>query len=162
VAIVAVIAIVVVAMLAQALLWGDFETGVGFWLAAAAIYVVGIVAHEATHGFGYRVFGGLRADQVKFGFMWKAFMPYSHAEVPMTAAAYRKAALLPGLVTGLLPMLVGLAAGFAPLTLAAAALLGSAGGDWAVVYAIRKVPSDRLVRDHPTGVGAEVLPARAA
>ncbi|MDQ3586789.1 MAG: hypothetical protein M3375_00315 [Actinomycetota bacterium] len=80
----------------------------------------------------------------------------------MTAAAYRKAALLPGLVTGLLPMAVGLATGLAPLTLAGAALLGAAGGDWAVVYAIRRVPGDRLVRDHPSEVGAEVLATGAA
>ena len=162
VAIVAVLAIVVVAMVVQALLWGDFDTGVGFWLAVAAIYVLGIVAHEATHGVGYRAFGGLRSDQVGFGFMWKALMPFAHAKAPMQAAAYRRAVLLPGLVTGVLPMAAGLATGFAPLTLAGAALLGAAGGDWAVVYAIRKVPGDRLVRDHPADVGAEVLPAGSA
>jgi len=159
---VAVIASVLVALIVQALLWGEYESGVGFWLVAAAIFAVGLVAHEATHGVGYRVFGGLRPDQVKFGVMWKALMPYAHAKAPMTAAAYRKAVLLPGLVTGVLPMLAGLATGFAPLTLAGAALLGGAGGDWAVVYAIRKVPGDRLVRDHPTDVGAEILPAGAA
>lgn len=154
--------LVVVAVVAQKLLWGDFEMDAGFWLASILIYVVGIVAHEATHGVGYRAFGGLRPDRVKIGVMWKALMPYAHAKAPMTASAYRKAVLLPGLVTGLLPMAVGLATGFAPLTLAGGTLLGAAGGDWAVFYAIREVPGDRLVRDHPSAVGAEILPAGAA
>lgn len=161
VAIVAVVVLVFVAVVAQRLLWGKFEFDGGFWLTTAAIYVVGIVAHEATHGVGYRAFGGLRPDQVKFGFMWKALMPYAHAKAPMTASAYRKAVLAPGVVTGLLPLVAGLATGFAPLTLAGAGLLGAAAGDWAVVYAIRDVPRARLVRDHPTDVGAEVLPAGA-
>ena len=159
VAIVAVIVLVAVAVVAQRLLWGDVEFDGGFWLATVPIYLVGIGAHEATHGVGYRAFGGLRPDQVKFGFWWKALMPYAHATAPMTASAYRKAVLLPGLVTGLLPMVAGLATGFAPLALAGGTLLGVAGGDWAVVYAIRGVAGDRLVRDHPSAVGAEILPA---
>ncbi|MDQ3586788.1 MAG: hypothetical protein M3375_00310 [Actinomycetota bacterium] len=82
VALVAALLFVVVALVAQRLLWGEHETDAGFWLAAAAIYVVGIVAHEATHGVGYRAFGGLRSDQVSFGFMWKAFMPYATPRRP--------------------------------------------------------------------------------
>ena len=84
-------------------------------------------------------------------------MPYAPASAPMTASGYGKAILLPGLVTGLLPALAGLATGFAELSLAGAVLLGAAAGDWMVAWALRSLPGDARVLDHPRDIGAQVI-----
>ncbi len=139
------------------LLWGTPERGLPFWLVTVAIFLAGIVAHEGVHALGYHWFGKLAWHDVRFGVLWRAAMPYAHAAKPMRASAYRKAVLLPGFLTGLVPAIVGFAVGSPELALAGAVLLGAAAGDWLVVAAIRSIPGDRLVLDHPSDVGVRVL-----
>ena len=154
---VAFVAVVGLAIGAHALLHGSFETEGAFWLVAGGIFLAGIVLHEGVHALGYRWFGGVPWRSIRFGVMWKALMPYAHAAEPMRASGYRVAVVLPGLVTGLLPLAAGLAAGSPLLTAAGGMLLGAAAGDWVVLWAIRGVQGTALVQDHPSEVGAEVL-----
>jgi hypothetical protein len=75
----------------------------------------------------------------------------------MTARAYRTAVLLPGIILGVLPAIVGLLIGSFWLTLFGAIMVMAAGGDLAVLLAVRDVPATAIVRDHPTKPGCEVL-----
>ncbi len=142
------------------LLWGpaslvDGMGALGLWV--IPVLLAAIVVHELLHGLGWKFFGGLSWSAIKFGFHWKALMPYAHARVPMTARAYRWGGALPGLVTGVLPVLIALALGQPVLLLLGGFLLMAAVGDMPILWAIRQVPAAAKVLDHPSLPGCLVL-----
>ncbi len=136
--------------------WAGMFSSVPFllfivWMIAA------IIAHEVVHAVGWKVAGGLRWRDLRFGIDRKTLSPYCHAKVPMTAQAYRIGALLPGIVTGLLPTLVGLLWADATWTLFGAILISAAVGDLIVLWVLRSVPGGALVLDHPANAGGYVM-----
>jgi hypothetical protein len=149
--------------LPYALIWGDamvslerlFEGMV--WWTAVFIFLLSIIVHELLHAVGYMWAGGVPRTAIKFGFSWRGLAPYAHCHQPMTARAYRTAVLLPGLILGLIPGILGLLFGSFWLTLFGTIMLIAAGGDAAVLLAIRQLPASTIVRDHPSKVGCEIL-----
>jgi hypothetical protein len=77
--------------------------------------------------------------------------------MPLRATAYRWGTLLPGLLTGLLPAALGLATGAGAVLVLGAVLLAAAAGDALVLWAIRDVPGQARVMDHPSLPGCYVL-----
>jgi hypothetical protein len=133
----------------------DLLTGRNLVLAIPAV-VIGIVLHEGIHALGWIVFGRVPPRDISFGVDRKTLSPYAHAHSAMQAAGYRIGALLPGVLTGLLPTIIGVANTDAGLTLLGAFLLSAAVGDILVVWVIRRVPGDANVRDHPSKAGCLV------
>ncbi len=115
-----------------------------------------IAMHELTHALGWMVFGRLSWSTISFGIDRKTFSPYAHANMPMPARAYRIGAALPSITTGLLPICWGLFTGNGAITVLGAFLLSAAVGDFVVLWIIRHVPADALVRDHPEKAGCLV------
>ncbi|MBI5958553.1 MAG: DUF3267 domain-containing protein, partial [Chloroflexi bacterium] len=71
---------------------------------AFVVVLIGLlIAHELLHAVGWMLAGGFGWDQVSFGIDRKTLSPYTHIHAPMPARAYRIGAVLPGIVTGLLP-----------------------------------------------------------
>lgn len=122
-----------------------------------AIFFAGIVVHEGIHGLSWALLGRKPLRSIRFGVIWKVLTPYAHINEPLEVNAYRWGALLPGIITGLLPALVGLAAGNGPLLVVGLLFIIAAGGDMLIVWLIRGVPVGRLVEDHPTRAGCYVL-----
>jgi Putative zincin peptidase len=142
-------------MLPYQLLWeGPKFAGITlfFWLSVPA----GLVIHEGLHGLGFYL-GGARRQDVRYGIAWSKFMPYAHCKVPLTARAYRLSVVLPGLVLGLVPALVGLLLGWGTWVVFGWVMIACAGGDAAILWAIRHVPAESRVLDHPTDVGCRVF-----
>jgi hypothetical protein len=123
---------------------------------ALAVLAGGILLHEALHALGWRWFAGLPWSAIRLGFAWRSLMPYAHAKAPVRAGAYRWAGVLPGLVTGLLPALLGLATGRAGWLMWGAVFLVAALGDGLILWVLRGVPADALVVDHPSKPGCLV------
>jgi hypothetical protein len=71
----------------------------------------------------------------------------------MRATGYRISVVLPGVGLGILPAIIGVALGLGWLTVLGAVMTGAAGGDLAVLWAIRGVAADATVRDHPSKPG---------
>jgi hypothetical protein len=122
------------------------------------VLVAGILAHEAIHGLGWAVFGGIPLQRIRFGFQASTLTPYAHALDPMPAGAYRLGALLPALALGALPFLIGAIVGSASLALFGMIFVFAAGGDLLVLWLIRGVAPRALVLDHPRRAGCIVLP----
>jgi hypothetical protein len=116
-----------------------------------------IVVHELLHALGFWLVGGVSWRRIKFGFSWQGFAPYAHCRDPLQTTAYRISVLLPGLFLGVLPGLAGVALGQPLLVMWATLMLLAAGGDAAVLWAVRQVPRDARVLDHPSMVGCQVL-----
>jgi hypothetical protein len=123
------------------------------WLIGLAALVLGIAAHELVHAVGWKLAGGLRWRDLSFGIDRKTFSPYCHARVPMRAAAYRIGAVLPAVLTGVVPIAVGLIWAEPMWVLIGAFLFSAAIGDFIVLWVIRGVPAQALVLDHPSNAG---------
>ena len=125
---------------------------------ALAALILGVIAHELLHGVGFRYFAGAPWRDIRFGVHVKYLVPYASCQVPMTVEAYRGVTVLPGIVTGILPLLVGLVGGNVGWTAFGAILLGGAGGDALILWYIRHLPAGTMVRDSKSLIGCEVIP----
>lgn len=138
-----------------ALIWGSDSLWAVFdgWL--LLVLVLSVVVHEVLHAVGYTLVGRVSWREVRFGTKW--LMVYVHCRVPMTASAYRIAVVLPGVILGLVPGMMGLAWGNAWLTVYGTLMTISALGDLMILWLIRSVPGDVRVQDHPSAPGCQVL-----
>lgn len=127
-----------------------------FPLSVLGAMIGSIVIHEALHGLGYYWAGADRSD-IEFGFSWSGLVPYAHCAVPLRANPYRVAGALPGLVLGVLPLVVGLGLGIWWLTAYAFLMLLAAAGDTLLLWIMRGVPGDAWTQDHPSEMGCLVL-----
>lgn len=130
-----------------------FESGAFFVAIGLAV-----IAHEVLHAIGFRYFGGAPWKEIRMGIQWRTVTPFARALVPVSARAYRWTAALPGLALGALPMLAGVlldvpfASGFGVL------MLAGAGGDAAIIWAMRGTPDDALVLDCESALGCWIVP----
>jgi hypothetical protein len=121
------------------------------------VLALSLIGHELLHAVGFWLAGGVPLNRIKFGFSWQGFAPYAHCRDPLQTTAYRVSVVLPGLILGVLPGLVGVVLQQPLLLMWATLMLLAAGGDAAVLWAVRKVPSTAHVLDHPKKVGCQVL-----
>jgi hypothetical protein len=141
------------------LTWRKFPltTSFGETLLLLVNVVALVVLHEAVHAIGWVLFGRLPLSAITFGIDRKTLSPYAHSRLPMRMWGYRIGAVLPGIVTGLLPALYGAAANSAFWSWAGAVLLSGAAGDLYVLWLLRDLPGDAQVLDHPQKAGCYVL-----
>lgn len=125
-------------------------------LALILWFVVFIVLHELVHAIGWKFASGLPWSQFKFGFLWQSLSPYCHAKAPMNVVAYRIGAVMPLLVTGILPWLVALVLADSMLAIVGTVLISAAVGDLYILWTLRKVPDKAEVEDHPSQAGCIV------
>jgi uncharacterized protein len=150
------------------LIWGNRLSGTSITLTLPSLVTmllglaVAIVVHELLHAAGCVLLGKASLSAVSFGFNWKALAPFAHCRAPLTARAYRVTVALPGLLLGLLPGMAGVLSGSLLLLVGGILMLVAAGGDAAVLWAMRRVPGDATVLDHPSRAGCRVLNARDA
>ena len=121
------------------------------------VMAVSIIVHELLHALGFWLVGRVLWCRIKFGFSWQGFAPYAHCRDPLQTTAYRISVALPGLFLGVLPGVIGVAWQQPLLVMWATLMLLAAGGDAAVLWAVRSVPGRATVLDHPTMVGCQVL-----
>lgn len=137
-------------------LWGRTDGG-STWIFLLLVSTA-IVAHEGLHGLAM-VLCGVPPREVRFGFQPGRGLAYATTARPLPARHYRFACALPLVVLGLLPLAVGLACGQHLAARLGAVMVALAGGDVAILLALRGVPPDSKVVDHPSEPGCYVLPA---
>ena len=121
------------------------------------LLIVGIVAHEALHALAWVLAANPPKGSVRLGFQWKTVTPYAHCSASMNARAYRVGAITPGIVLGVVPMVIGLAFGLGGWMSFGILFTIAAGGDALIIWLLRGVPSHRMVRDHPSRAGCLLL-----
>ena len=120
------------------------------------LIVVGIVVHEVLHAVGWHLFGNVPRRAIKFGVKWKILTPYAHSQAAMPVAGYRWGTFLPGLLLGILPSLLATVVGNGFLLGFGLFFTFAAGGDFLVLWLLRRVPRGAQVADHPSKVGCVV------
>jgi hypothetical protein len=137
-------------------IWGRTggETGWDFWV----LLVAGVVVHEGLHGLAM-VSCGVPPGELRFGVQPSRGVAFATTRRPMAVGHYRFVLVLPLLVLGLVPFVAGLALGDALVAKLGSLMVLGAGGDVAVLLALRSLPSGVRVVDHPSQPGCYVLPA---
>lgn len=127
------------------------------WILAFAVL---IVVHELIHGVSWAIFTEHHFGDIAFGFMKQYLTPYCACAVPLSKGQYIFGALMPLLLVGIMPMIIGILSGSFFWLLIGAALVAGAGGDIQIVGNILRYKSeadDILYIDHPTQAGGVIF-----
>ena len=133
--------------------------GVGLFLIFAVVFALTVV-HELIHGFTWSRFTPNGFKVIEFGIMWNALAPYCTCGVPLQKGPYILGALMPLITLGIIPLVVALVIGSAPLLYIAIFMVDAALGDIMIVREIlryKPTSDDVLLYDHPTEAGSVIF-----
>ncbi|MBQ6564353.1 MAG: DUF3267 domain-containing protein [Clostridia bacterium] len=123
-------------------------------------YLVLIVVHELIHGVSWSLFAEHHWKDIAFGFMKQYMTPYCSCRVPLSKGQYIFGALMPLILLGIVPMLVGILIGSWLITLLGIVMADAAAGDILIVWNLLKYRSEAkeiVYMDHPTQAGGVVF-----
>ncbi|MEL7833316.1 DUF3267 domain-containing protein [Fodinibius sp. Rm-B-1B1-1] len=126
-------------------------------LVIMAVIVVGIVAHEGIHALSWSWFDGIPRRHIHFGFKWSTITPYVHCDVPITTRNYRWGTAMPGIILGFLPSFAAMATQNIWMLYFGLIFTMAAGGDFLILWLLRKIDADTMVQDHPELIGCQVV-----
>lgn len=125
-------------------------------LVLVAAFFVLLAVHEFIHGIGFALFSKGGFKSVSYGIIPSRGMAYCFCSEPVRLGGYIATALLPGVVLGLVPMVVALIMGNVQLAEMAILMTSCACGDMVIVaHALRCAPrgNDVLLLDSPEQTG---------
>ncbi|RLD65380.1 MAG: DUF3267 domain-containing protein [Bacteroidetes bacterium] len=126
-----------------------------FWI--LLVLVIGIAIHELLHGLAYLILTKGDFKNISFGILWKDLTPYCHYSQVISVKQYRIAVLLPGVITGLFPLVIALLNGSFPTLILGMLFTLGAIGDLVILWIIRKEKSNTMIKDHPDKIGCIIL-----
>jgi hypothetical protein len=109
--------------------------------------------HELIHGIFFAKFvkGGFKS--IKFGFLWKNLTPYCHCKEAVSVKNYRIAALMPTVILGFIPVVVGFVMNnFTVLFIGSTMIIGGI-GDFIAIWMCRDLNKNSMIMDHPDKLG---------
>lgn len=126
------------------------------------VFVALIVAHELIHGLTWSLFAEHHFKDIDFGFMKEYLTPYCTCAVPLSKGHYILGALMPCLILGIIPTVLGILLGSPLLFWTGIIMTLSAGGDIMIVWKLlryKKQPESKesLIYDHPTQAGSVIF-----
>ncbi|AFY53200.1 hypothetical protein Riv7116_0606 [Rivularia sp. PCC 7116] len=127
-----------------------------FSLFMLAIFI-GVIIHELIHGITWQFFSKKKSNAIRYGIDWKTMSPYAHCKEPMEIKAYRLGAVMPAIILGFLPAIVGILTGNSFIFIFGLVFILAAGGDILILWLIRNVKAGSLVEDHPKRAGCYVI-----
>lgn len=120
------------------------------------LFIPGAVVHELLHGLTWAAFCKNGLKSIKYGVHWKMLTPYCHCKEVLPLKAYMLGGMMPGLVMGILPTIVGLMLGNLYFFAFGLLFILAAGGDALILWMLRKAKKQDLVQDHPDLIGCIV------
>lgn len=117
---------------------------------------IGIIIHELIHAIAFICIGKAKRSDVKFGFIFKSMTPFAHCKVPLSMRAYKISILLPVILTGIIPLIIGLFINSLLTVFVAAVLIAGGIGDWMMYRKLRPFTNNAIVSDHPSEIGCIV------
>ena len=127
------------------------------FLLSIVIVLIGVLLHELIHGLSWVWFGKKPLSAIKYGFYLKALTPYAHCNEPLNITAYRLGALMPGLVLGIIPSIIGIISGAGTIMIFGLLFTAAAGGDAMILWLLRNEKSGVQVIDHSVNAGCYII-----
>ena len=103
-----------------------------FWI--IIIFILGIIIHELLHGIVWVFFTKKGFRSLSFGIMKPDFAPYIHCNEPLSINVYRLGIILPGLILGIIPLLIGIISGELKIFIFGIFFTWAASGDFIILW----------------------------
>lgn len=130
-------------------------------LALPAIMIILIVLHELIHGFFFGMYAKSGYKSVSFGVLWKYLTPYCHCSEPLLLKHYIIGAIMPGIILGLIPSILGVVFGNIFLLLIGWFMTLGAAGDLMIIQLLwNEDKNNSYVLDHPSEAGCYIYRAK--
>ena len=126
------------------------------YLSVIGAILFGVIAHELTHGLTWAYFCKDGFKSIRFGVIWKYLTPYCHCKEVLLKRHYIIGAIMPAILVGLIPTFVGYLFAYKGLFLFGLFFTFGAGGDFLIIWLLRKFDAETLVLDHPSQIGCLV------
>jgi len=123
---------------------------------AIGLYGVGIVVHEIIHALSFRYYSRISWRNIKFGFHKEYLCPYVHCKVRVENRFMGVVLILPTIITGILPWVLGIINGSYVFIVVGALLISGGVGDFSMFIELRKFPKNAQVYDCENDIGCEV------
>ena len=123
------------------------------------VFLLAIFVHELIHGVTFSIFSKNHWKDIDFGMVWADFTPYCTCIGTVKKNQYLLAILMPFLVLGVLPAIIGTILGEFIIVVFGLFMMLGAGGDLLIAYMILRYQNkkDVLYLDHPTEVGVVIF-----
>ncbi len=131
----------------------DIDLGIPF--ISLPIFIIGMIAHELLHALPVVVAHGYKS--VKVGVRIEALMPYCHYKITLTKWLYATSTLLPAIMLGAVPLIVGYLTTNFFIAFFGGFMLSAGSVDLYMFYKMLKYPKDAKFVDHPTEPGFNVI-----
>lgn len=129
-------------------------------VAESLLFIVGIcvlaAVRELVRGVTWAMFIPNKFSDIEFGFVKETLTPYCTCRAPMGKKQYITGALMPLLLTGILPFAAGILTGSFVMMLFGVVMIASSAGDILIVSRLLKHQSDcqdQIVYDLPAQPG---------
>ncbi|MGA2297039.1 MAG: DUF3267 domain-containing protein [FCB group bacterium] len=121
------------------------------------IFICGVVVHELLHGITWKIFGKVPLRMITFGFRSKSLTPNCCCTIPIKTSAYKIGLLVPFLLMGLIPAIIGIAYNTAWLLFFGKLFSFVGSVDLLVFWNIFDLKSETLVQDSPVKAGCTLV-----
>ncbi len=134
--------------------WSSFSSELLFFAKTGLIIIIaGVPLHEGLHALGWAVFTPKPWKNISFGIQWKYLAPYTHCKLSLKPYQYIIGGILPLLVMGFLPLIIGYYSESSYFVLTGFIFTWVAFGDILSVYTLAKERNLKKVKDHPEKLG---------
>lgn len=117
------------------------------------VVIAGAVLHELLHGIVWIIYLRKGFGVLKFGITSTDMSPYVHCTELLPVWVYRAGIVLPGIVLGIIPVLVGTITGKGIIFITGFFFTWAASGDFIIFWLIRHLEKNKKVLDHPELIG---------
>jgi hypothetical protein len=116
-----------------------------------------VVLHELLHAIAAIIFANGKLKSVSFGFDKKTLTPYTHCKETLFIWQYRIVLILPGIVLGIIPGLLGIILKSPEFLVFGILFTFGALGDFLMLVILKNYPSKKRIKDHPTTLGFFII-----
>jgi len=114
--------------------------------------VVGSLVHELIHAVFFLPFLPSKFNGLKFGYDKEKLMLYVHLKEPISVTGYRIGTIMPAVILGVLPTVLGLLYGYLSVLLFGIFLTVAAIGDFLLLAKTMHLHSGFMIKDQPDDI----------
>lgn len=124
------------------------------------VFLLLTVVHELIHGISWSIFTPNHFKDIAFGIMMPYLSPYCTCMAPLTKPRHIFGTVMPLILLGIVPTVIGIAAGIPMALLMGLLMIDIATGDILIIrkiLAYKTSAADVVYMDHPTDAGGVIF-----
>lgn len=115
--------------------------------------IIGFFMHELIHAIAFMRYAKQGYKSIKFGVFWMHMALYCHCNEFITAGQYRIVLIMPSIILGLIPIIIGFCIPNFMILLFGCFMTISGLGDFCCLWILRNFNKNTIIMDHPDKAG---------